>query len=380
MTFDQFYRGKRVLVTGHTGFKGSWLVSWLLDLGAEIHGIALAPDQSPALFDQLELGSRLTGHHLLDVRDHQATAERVQTIKPDVVFHLAAQPLVRESYRAPVETFATNVMGTVHVLEGLRLLAASEHRAVAVLVTTDKCYENREWLDAYRESDPMGGHDPYSASKGSCELAIASYRRSFFGADSTVAVASARAGNVLGAGDWANDRIVPDAVRAWSQGQPLKVRRPRSTRPWQHVLEPLSGYLNLSFALHEARERGDVERLELLGGGMNFGPTLSNNHSVAALIEALARHWPGVSRWEDAARPDDPHEAGLLNLAIDKAWHALQWRPVWNFETTVARVARGYATLVERPDKAREVVHADLAAYRGDAIAAGVESARAGFR
>lgn len=376
MKFDDFYRGTRVLVTGHTGFKGSWLVSWLLDLGAEVHGIALAPDQQPALFEQLELAPRLAGHHLLDLRDPTATIERMQAIQPEIVFHLAAQSLVRLSYQSPVETFATNVMGTVHVLEGLRQIAQAGGQAVAVMVTTDKCYENREWLHAYRESDPMGGHDPYSASKGACELAIGCWRRSFLGPGASVAVASARAGNVLGPGDWATDRIVPDAIRAWSRGESLAVRRPTATRAWQHVLEPLSGYLQLAVALAEARQRNDEERLALLGSGVNFGPALPSNRPVAELIDGLSCHWPGTVRWDDASRPDDLHEAGLLNLAIDKAYHTLRWLPVWDFEPTLAHVARGYAVLVEDPLKARQVVETDLRDYQRDARAARIEWAK----
>jgi CDP-glucose 4,6-dehydratase len=242
----------------------------------------------------------------------------------------------------------------------------------AVLITTDKCYENREWLHAYRESDPMGGHDPYSASKGACELAIGSYRRSFFGAGASVALAPARAGNVLGPGDWAMDRIVPDAVRAWSRGQSLAVRCPQATRPWQHVLEPLSGYLQLAVALAEARQRNDEARLTQLGSGINFGPTLPSNRPVAELINGLSKHWPGAVRWEDASRPNDHHEAGLLNLTIDKAYHTLRWLPVWGFEATLTHVARGYATLVENPTRARQVVEVDLEDYQQDARTAGV--------
>ena len=247
--FCGLYAGKRVLVTGHTGFKGSWLCEWLLGLGAKVTGYSLSPPTQPALFEQLGLAGRLR-HIIGDIRDLPGLSRALRKARPDFVFHLAAQPLVRDSYANPVETFAVNLMGTVHVLEALRSV---RHPCAAVFITTDKCYENREWAYGYREDDPLGGSDPYSASKGAAELAISSYRRSFFGSH-PVRIASARAGNVIGGGDWAVDRIVPDCMRALEKGKPIPVRNPKATRPWQHVLEPLSGYLWLGACLAGSAE------------------------------------------------------------------------------------------------------------------------------
>lgn len=331
--FAGFYRGKRVLVTGHTGFKGSWLSEWLLALGAEVVGFALPPTSSPALFDQLALGTRLE-HVPGDVRDRDAMAAVVEQARPDVVFHLAAQSLVRLSYAQPIETYATNVMGTVHVLDALRRLRS---KCAAVIITTDKCYENREWMHSYREEDAMGGSDPYSSSKGAAEIAIAAYRRSFFAeADSHVRLASARAGNVIGGGDWAQDRIVPDCMRSLRDGRPIGVRNKISTRPWQHVLEPLSGYLWLGACLYQ--RGGSVENL--LASGFNFGPELGSNRTVRELVEEVLRHWPGT--WRDDSDPTAVHEARLLNLATDKAYHLLGWSPVWDFVETIAETVDWY--------------------------------------
>jgi CDP-glucose 4,6-dehydratase len=321
------YRGKRVLVTGHTGFKGAWLTEWLLTLGAEVTGLALSPNTCPALFTQLELNSRLN-HIVGDVRDLKLVRQVVESVRPDFIFHLAAQPLVRLSYDQPVETFSTNVMGTINVLEAIRLAG---HPCSVVAVTTDKCYENKEWVHSYREEDAMGGRDPYSASKGAAEIAIAAYRCSYFSApDSPVRLASTRAGNVIGGGDWAMDRIVPDTIRALQSGGKIAVRNKSSTRPWQHVLEPLSGYLFLGIKLQD----------RALAGAYNFGPTLASNRTVAELVEEMLRHWPG--QWEDRSEPGASHEAGRLNLAIDKAYHLLGWKPVWDFARTVQETVSWY--------------------------------------
>ena len=267
------YKEKRVFVTGHTGFKGSWLCEMLLAVGAEVYGYALKPPTKPALFNQLKLAKRIKAHVIGDVRDLKALTAAVRAAKPDFIFHLAAQPLVRLSYKEPVETFETNVMGTVNLLEAVRRCAGKQ--CSVVCITTDKCYENRETARPYREDDPMGGYDPYSCSKGCDELAIASYRRSFFnGADSPVWLASARAGNVIGGGDWALDRIVPDCMRALDRGEKIAVRNKTSTRPWQHVLEPLAGYLTLGAAL---AARQDYEKV---AGGFNFGPDPKANRTV----------------------------------------------------------------------------------------------------
>lgn len=366
MPFAETYRGKRVLLTGHTGFKGSWLAEWLLALGAEVHGLALPPPaDAPSLFTALGLEPRLH-HHVADLRDLPAVERIVAAARPDFVFHLAAQPLVRASYAYPVETYATNVMGTVHLLDALRRAALP---CTVVAVTTDKCYENREWLHAYREEDPLGGHDPYSSSKGAAEIAIAAYRRSFFSAPGApVRLASARAGNVIGGGDWASDRIVPDCIRALADGEPVRLRNPRATRPWQHVLEPLSGYLHLAARLASAADPAT------LASAFNFGPPLASNRPVGDLVDELLRHLPG--RREDHPDPAAPHEAGLLNLATDKAHHLLHWRSAWSFERTIAETAAWYRDHAARPADATGFTLDQINTYTSDAATAGLVWAR----
>ena len=347
-----FWSGRRVLLTGHTGFKGSWLALWLLRLGAKVTGFALAPDTEPSLFAQLELERHLE-HHLGDIRDAALLNDLVAETRPEVVLHLAAQPLVRRSYAEPAATWATNVMGTINLLEALRRL---EEPCTAVLITTDKVYRNNEWLFGYRENDPLGGHDPYSSSKAAAELAIASWRASFCGNEPHqtphLRIASARAGNVIGGGDWAADRIVPDGMRALGRGEPIGVRNPAATRPWQHVLEPLGGYLVLA------------ERLSAdpsLAEAFNFGPQLEANRSVRELVEQALRHWPGS--WEDQSDPHAPHEASLLNLVIDKAHHQLGWSPRWDFATTVAQTVGWYRQMQERQALALACCLADLEVF-----------------
>lgn len=333
MTDFSCYRGKRALVTGHTGFKGSWLCEWLLALGAEVYGFSNGIPTRPALYRQLGLARRIKRDMRGDVRDRAAVKAAVISAKPDFVFHLAAQPLVRLSYEKPVETFDTNVMGTVHVLEALRSLKS---KCSAVMITTDKCYENKETKRPYREDDPMGGYDPYSCSKGCDELVISSYRRSFFNDPSSkVWVASARAGNVIGGGDWAKDRIVPDCFRAIQKGEKIPVRNKVSTRPWQHVLEPLSGYLTLGAALDRR------ENFAKVASGFNFGPNPNANRTVKEVVEELLKHVGGS--WVDKSDPNAVHEAGLLNLSIAKARKVLGWTPTWNFAETIAKVAEWYA-------------------------------------
>jgi CDP-glucose 4,6-dehydratase len=358
----QSFHGKRVFVTGHTGFKGSWLCEWLLQLGAEVTGYSLPAPTDPALFHQLELAPRLR-HLVGDIRDAGKLRDALVGARPDFVFHLAAQPLVTEAYAQPAETFEINVMGTVHVLEALRLL---QHPCVAVLVTTDKCYENREWIYGYREEDPLGGHDPYSASKAAAELAISSYRRSFF-QQHPVKVASVRAGNVIGGGDWAKNRIVPDCIRALQQGQTIPVRNPKATRPWQHVLEPLGGYLWLAARLAAAAPR-DAR----LCSAFNFGPGHDANRSVADLVQEVLKHWPG--RWEDRSNPQAVHEAQLLQLATDKAHALLGWRPVWPFAETVRETVAWYREANAHPDAAavRALTLAQIGRYAARAREAGM--------
>lgn len=355
MPFRNTYQGKRVLVTGHTGFKGSWLCEWLIALGADVTGFALPPATNPALFDQLGLSVRM--HHIIgDVRDLQALRRVVEELRPEFVFHLAAQPLVRLSYEQPVETYATNVMGTVNVLEAIRL---SRCACAVVVVTTDKCYENKEWLHSYREEDPLGGYDPYSSSKGAAELVTASYRRSYFsGSDSVVRLATARAGNVIGGGDWAVDRIVPDCVRALHRNEPIPVRNKVATRPWQHVLEPLSGYLWLGACLSNSQLSPFSSQLT---SAFNFGPALDSNRTVAELVQEILKHWPG--RWEDRSDPKAVHEAKLLNLATDKAHHLLQWRATWDFATAIAQTTRWYQESYTQSTDIAEFTRRQIAAY-----------------
>ncbi len=363
------FRGKRAFVTGHTGFKGAWLCEWLLSLGAAVTGYSLAAPTQPALSDQLDLLRRVQ-HRTADLLDRPRLETEVKAARPDFVFHLAAQAIVRESYQTPVETFATNVMGTVHLLEAVRRL---DRPCAVVIVTSDKCYENRDWLLGYREEDALGGHDPYSASKGAAEIAVASWRRSFF-ADSPVRIASARAGNVIGGGDWAKDRIVPDCVKALNAGQPIPVRNKVATRPWQHVLEPLSGYLWLAAVL--ARPELRPYPPELLSSAFNFGPGHDANRTVEELVEEILRSWPG--RWEDRSDPQAPHEAKLLQLATDKAHALLGWSPVWGFREAVRHTIAWYREADGAADSKTigELTRQQIARYTADAEAAGLEWAK----
>ncbi len=341
------YAGARVLLTGHTGFKGGWLTLWLRDLGAEVTGYALAPDTKPSLFEVAGV-ERACRSVIADIRDLGRFRSVLDEARPDFVFHLAAQPLVRVSYEMPVETIQTNVLGTAHVLEAIRL----EGRPCAVvIVTSDKCYENREWLYGYREDEPMGGHDVYSMSKGAAEIVVSSFRRSFFGpaklAQHGIAVASARAGNVVGGGDWAKDRIVPDCIAALAENRPIPVRNPDGVRPWQHVLEPLGGYLLLGARLAgiapPAGAEGDagVAARARFCEAWNFGPRPEDARPVRAVVEALIEAWGGGS-WEDRHDPGAPHEAGLLRLSIEKAQARLGWTPRWGFEETLHRTVEWY--------------------------------------
>ena len=345
-----FWRGRRVFVTGHTGFKGSWLCHWLLAEGAEVSGYALAPATTPALFDLLGLATRMR-HTVGDVRNHQAVLAAVSAARPEVVLHLAAQPLVRLSYREPRATWETNVLGTVNVLDAVR---ANDEVRACVVVSSDKCYENREWLWGYREDEAMGGHDPYSSSKGATELAVASWRRSFFADSAGCRVASARAGNVIGGGDWSADRIVTDFVLAIQAGRPLRLRHPQATRPWQHVLEPLSGYLNLAWRLCQEDGQGFAE-------GWNFGPADTSVTTVENLARQLVAAY-GSGTVEITADSSQVHEAGLLKLDCSKAAARLGWRGVWDVAETARRTAAWYREQ-QVGRSASAMVDADLLAY-----------------
>lgn len=352
------YQGRRVLVTGHTGFKGSWLCEWLLLLGAEVHGFSQPPPTKPALFEQLELGGRMK-HRIGDVRDAAALRKVITEIRPDYIFHLAAQPLVRLSYEKPIETYEVNVMGTANLLESLR---TADWPCAVVVVTSDKCYENREWIYGYRESDPLGGHDPYSSSKAMAELMTAAYRNSFFKGH-PVKIASARAGNVIGGGDWATDRIVPDCIRALQQKRSIPVRNRRATRPWQHVLEPLSGYLWLAA---QVRASSGTE----FCSAFNFGPGHEANRAVAELVEQILRHWPGS--WEDKTDPKAVHEAQFLQLSSDKAHALLHWSPVWTFSSAVEQTTRWYEKVSKEPGSAARMTVEQIRSYSEAATSAGI--------
>jgi CDP-glucose 4,6-dehydratase len=357
------YAGKRVLVTGHTGFKGAWLCEWLLGLGADLHGFAL-PASRPSLFFALELERRMK-HCIEDIRDAAELHKTIHALRPDFIFHLAAQALVRASYREPVETFTTNAIGTANLLEAVRVARLP---CTLVVVTTDKCYENKSGAHedpadvprarSFRESDPLGGHDPYSASKAAAEIIVASYRDSFFAHGTDVALASARAGNVVGGGDWAEDRIVPDGIRALAAGKPIPVRNPDFTRPWQHVLEPLGGYLLLGAKLEQARQTKSAEEITRYAQAFNFGPEPEANRSVRDLVEEILRHWPGS--WKQVAQEKHLKEAPLLSLNIDKAREKLGWKPHWDFAETLAKTVAWYRTHADRAPRPGAVSMIDI--------------------
>jgi CDP-glucose 4,6-dehydratase len=336
-----FWKSRKVFLTGHTGFKGSWLALWLLSMGADLCGYALDPPTDPSLYRLLDLDRQLKSIRA-DVRDLAALQSAMGDFQPEIVIHLAAQPLVRLSYQSPVETYATNVLGTVHLLEAVRNTPSV--RSV-VVVTSDKCYENQEWHWPYREHEPMGGHDPYSSSKGCAELVTAAYRRSFFHSNGRaghpVAVASARAGNVIGGGDWALDRLVPDIMRAWAVNQPVVIRNPEAVRPWQHVLEPLAGYLALA------------ERLFNDGASFaeawNFGPSDSDARPVSYLVSELARLWGDGAAWQ-SVELEQIHEAHLLRLDSSKARAQLGWTPHWSLDRTLAETVEWYRVFYRGED------------------------------
>ncbi len=339
--FDGFFRGKRVLVTGHTGFKGSWLSIWLRELGAEVVGVGLDPATERDNFVLSGIGGKIKADIRADIRDGEKMKEIFAEYRPEIVFHLAAQPLVRLSYEIPVDTYATNVMGTINVMEAIR---ATDSVKVGVMITTDKCYENKEQIWGYRENEPMGGYDPYSSSKGAAEIAIASWRRSFFNPDRYAehgkSIASVRAGNVIGGGDWALDRIIPDCIRALEAGRPIDIRSPKAIRPWQHVLEPLSGYMLLAKRMWES----PTEYCE----GWNFGPRAESISTVWEVASHVVDNY-GSGSLRDLSDPNALHEAKLLMLDISKAKFRLGWEPRMNIDQTVSLTVDWYRRYTAEP-------------------------------
>lgn len=350
-----FWKNKKVLVTGHTGFKGSWLTLWLLKMGSKIHGISLEPGKDNALYNNLDIGRHINSI-TCDIRDKEKLSNLVKNIKPEIVFHLAAQPLVRNSYINPVETWETNVMGTIYLIESIKTL---EQPCSTVAITTDKVYKNNEWVYGYRENDALGGKDPYSSSKAACELAISSWRDSFSSRDNWkhFNMVTARAGNVIGGGDWAVDRIVPDCIRALMKKEKIKIRNPNATRPWQHVIEPLSGYLLLAETISNTTD---------ISKEFNFGPNLEANRSVDQLVNEIIRNWPGEKDY--IMNTEHPHEASLLNLTIDRAKHELGWSPIWNFEMAVNKTVQWYKKCSTNPKAAMESCLDDIECYSATSI------------
>lgn len=331
-----FWKDKRVFLTGHTGFKGSWLSLWLQSLGATLRGLSLEPPTVPSLFNEAHVAKGME-HYIGDIRDFSIVKKQFDEFRPEIVIHMAAQPLVRLSYEQPIETYATNVMGTVHVLEAARHTGSVK---AIVNITTDKCYENREWVWGYREDEPMGGHDPYSNSKGCAELVSSAFRRSFL-KNSGIAMATARAGNVIGGGDWAKDRLVPDVLRALQTGKPVLIRNPHAIRPWQHVLEPLSGYLLLAENLYT---QGQV-----YAEGWNFGPRDEDVRPVQWIVEHMCDVWDDGASWTLQAG-DHPHEASYLKLDISKALQRLQWAPRWSLETALKFITEWHHAWLSHQD------------------------------
>lgn len=323
----EFWKGKKVFITGHTGFKGSWLSIWLNFMRAKVKGYSLPPNTSPSLFEEANV-SNIMDSEIGDIRNLDLLSKSMIEFNPDILIHMAAQPLVRYSYKEPVETYSTNVMGTVHVLEAAR---SCDNLKAIVSVTTDKCYENKEWPWGYRENEPMGGHDPYSSSKGCAELVTAAYRKSFFSQHGFANLGSARAGNVVGGGDWAEDRLIPDILKAFEKEQSVIIRNPDSTRPWQHVLEPLSGYLVLAEALYKGENQVD--------DAWNFGPDDEDCRPVNWILDKMVEKWDGKASWK-LDNNSNPHEAGFLKLDCSKAKTVLKWKPTWNLEHTLKSIVK----------------------------------------
>ena len=344
--FD-IYHNKKVLVTGHTGFKGSWLISWLRMIGADVVGISLPNDNKKSLYSSTGIEDQITDYRI-DIRNQESLKEIILQEQPDFIFHLAAQALVRKSYTEPLMTWETNLMGTVNILDALRFL---EKKCSAIIITSDKCYDNVEWIWGYREHDRLGGPDPYSASKGSAELAINSFIKSYFSdGDSNVAICSARAGNVIGGGDWSEDRIIPDCVKAWSKNEKVILRNPDSTRPWQHVLEPICGYLRLGSEIYQNES--------LHGNAFNFGPNSNEDKSVLDIVKKMSEYWENVI-WDIEDDTSGLYESGLLKLNCDKARSLLDWHAFLDFDTTIRFTAEWYKEFYKN-SKMLDVTHKQI--------------------
>ena len=358
--FNNFYQDKKVLVTGHTGFKGAWLSQWLLDLGAQVVGLSQSKTGKETLYNQLGLEKEIE-HQIADIRDSSSIKKIIEQTQPDLLFHLAAQPLVIDSYKDPIDTYAANVMGTVNVLDGLRGL---DKICSSVFVTTDKCYENKGWTYGYRENDPLGGHDPYSSSKACAEIAVNSFRQSFFNSNTPglIGVASGRSGNVIGGGDWAENRLIPDCVRSLCAKEPIVVRNPAAIRPWQHVLESVSGYLVLAKRVHELLElQVDYEDLNEVCSAFNFGPGIEDVRCVRDCVEEILKHWPG--EWRHDSEVVKLHEAHLLSLNIEKAHKILNWQPVWSFRDTIAHTVQWYRQVCEAKESPKDLILSQISKY-----------------
>ncbi len=340
---SSFWQGKKVFITGHTGFKGSWISLWLASMNAKIYGYSLEPPTNINFFEEAKIYEDMESY-TGDIRNFELLKEKIRSFNPDILIHMAAQPLVRLSYKEPIDTYSTNVMGTVNVLEASK--SAKNIRAI-VNVTSDKCYDNKEWEWGYREDEPMGGFDPYSNSKGCAELVTSAYRTSFF-LDSSINLASARSGNVIGGGDWAEDRLVPDALKAFENNKKLVIRNPLATRPWQHVLEPLSGYLKLAESLYEGKQK--------YSEGWNFGPNDSDNKNVEWIVGEISKQWGGNSNWE-IDKSEQPHEANFLKLDISKAVKRLKWKPTWDIKKSISKTVKWHKLWLDKKNIKEESIN-----------------------
>jgi CDP-glucose 4,6-dehydratase len=361
--FNNSFKNKKVLITGNTGFKGSWLSSWLLNLGANVYGLSFDIPTEPAMYEVLNLNKNIK-HSVVDVRDGKLTTDLIEKIKPDFVFHMAAQPIVVTSYKDPVDTITTNVMGTTNILEALRIV---NHMCTAIIITSDKCYDNIEWVWGYKETDAVGGKDIYSGSKGAAEIIFKSYYHSFFkNTDiSNIRLASVRAGNVIGGGDWADYRIVPDCMKAWTQGESVEIRSPKATRPWQHVLEPLSGYLSIADQLSRNKE--------LNGESFNFGPHAEYSKTVKELLDDLSKYWDLKQAPSYLSKElSEFHEAGLLKLNCDKALFHLKWMPALDYDKLIEFTSKWYYNFYHSNENMLDFTMAQIKEYENIAKEKGI--------